>query len=243
MIIFHARMDGRTDAQDVHRCDLCEENMVDMLCVVCPQKVCKSCVGDHLEDDPSRHTLVKYQYRNTTLVLPICSTHSSERCKHFCQECDEPVCPSCISSDIHKKHVFLKISEILHARKEIINNDTKELGEIVFPSYTINVQKEESYATTLEKDYQTLKQSIGDQRTEWHDEIDKFVNNLQNETDEMSDIQLNALNKHLQKVKELCTEIQDTIKGNKDLLKSTNVTKTLSYKKQKFIIEMLSRRV
>lgn len=79
-------MDGRTDAQDVHRSDLCDEYMVDMLCVVCPQKLCKSCVGDHLEDDPSRHTLVKYQYKNTTLVLPICSTHSSERCKHFCQD-------------------------------------------------------------------------------------------------------------------------------------------------------------
>lgn len=76
----------------------------------------------------------------------------------------------------------MKISEIFHARKEIINNDTKELEEIVFPSYTIIVQKEESYATTLEKDYQTLKQSIEDQRTKWHDEIDKFVNNLQNET-------------------------------------------------------------
>lgn len=56
-------MDERTDAQDVHRCDLCEESMVDMLCVVCPQKLCKSCVGDHVYDDPSRHKLVKYQYR------------------------------------------------------------------------------------------------------------------------------------------------------------------------------------
>lgn len=89
---------------------------------------------------------------------------------------------------MHKKHVFLKISEIFHARKEIINNDTKELEEIVFPSYTIIVQKEESYATTLEKDYQTLKQSVEGQHTKWHDEINKFVNNLQNETDEMRDI-------------------------------------------------------
>lgn len=141
-------------------------------------KLCKSCVGDHLDDDHSRHKLVKYQYRNTTLVLQICSTHSSERCENFCQECDEAVCPSCISSNMYKKHVFLKISEILHARKKIISNDTKELEEIVCPSYTIIVQKEESFATTLEKDYQTLKQSIEDQCTKWHDEIDKFVNNL-----------------------------------------------------------------
>lgn len=72
----------------------------------------------------------------------------------------------------------MKISEIFHARKEIINNDTKELEEIVFPSYTIIVQKEESYATTLEKDYQTLKHSIEDQCTKWQNEIDKIVNNL-----------------------------------------------------------------
>lgn len=85
--------------------------------------------------------------------------------------------------------------------KEIINNDTKGLEAIVFPSYTIIVQKEESYATILEQDYQTLKQSFQDQRTKWHDEIDKFVNNMQIETDEMSDMQLKALNKHLQKVK------------------------------------------
>lgn len=136
----------------------------------------------------------------------------------------------------------MKISEILHARKEIINNDTKELEEIVFPSYTIIVQKEESYATTLEKDYQTLKQSIEDQRTKWHDEIDKFVNNLQNETGEMSDIQLKALNKHLQKVKELCTKIQDATKGQR-LAKIHQRYKNTFIQKQKFIIEMLSRRV
>lgn len=82
-----------------------------------------------------------------------------------------------------------------------------------------------------------MKQSIEDQHTKWHDEIDKFVNNLQNETDEMSDIQLKAPNKHLQKVKELCTKIQDTIKGNKDLLKSTNVTKTLSYKSKNSLLK------
>lgn len=53
----------------------------------------------------------------------------------------------------------------------------------------------------------------------------------------MSDIQLKALNKHLQKVKELCTEIQDTIKGNKDLLKSTNVTKIFSYKSKNSLLK------
>lgn len=34
-------MDFITSAQDVKRCEFCDENMVDMLCVVCSLKLCK----------------------------------------------------------------------------------------------------------------------------------------------------------------------------------------------------------
>lgn len=233
----------RTSAQDVQRCELCEENVVDMICVVCPQKLCKSCVGNHLDDDPSRHKLVKYQERNTTLVFPTCPIHSLERCKNYCQDCKEAVCPTCISSDSHRKHEFLKISEVFEKRKEKINTDTKELEEIVFPSYTRIVQKEESDATKLEEDYITLKQSIENQRTKWRDEIDKIVNMLQDETDKMRDVQLKALKKHLQKVKERCTEIQEAIKSNKDMLHSPNVTKTLSYISRNSALKCLPKKL
>lgn len=223
-------MDRRTTAQDVYRCELCDKNMVDMLCVVCPRKLCKSCVGNHLDDDPNKHKVVKFQDKNTTLVLPTCPTHSSERCKNYCQECDKAVCPSCIPSDSHKKHTFLKISEVFEKRKEKINSDTKELDEIVFPSYTRIVQEEESDAAKLEEDYESLNQSIENQRTKWHDEIDKIVNMLQDETNKMRITQLKALKKHLQKVKDLRIEIQEAIESNKDMLHSQNVTETLSYK-------------
>lgn len=223
-------MDRRTTAQDVYRCELCDKNMVDMFCVVCPRKLCKSCVGNHLDDDPNKHKVVKFQDKNTTLVLPTCPTHSSERCKNYCQECDKAVCPSCIPSDSHKKHTFLKISEVFEKRKEKINSDTKELDEIVFPSYTRIVQEEESDAAKLEEDYESLNQSIENQRTKWHDEIDKIVNMLQDETNKMRITQLKALKKHLQKVKDLRIEIQEAIESNKDMLHSQNVTETLSYK-------------
>lgn len=177
-------MDRRTTAQDVYRCELCDENMVDMLCVVCPRKLCKACVGNHLDDDPNKHKLVKFQDRNTTLVLPTCSTHSSERCKNYCEECGKAVCPYCISSDLHKKHTFLIISNVFHERKEIINKDTKELEEIVSSSYISSIRVE-CDASKLKEEHRSLKQSIENQRTKWHDEIDKIANMRQTEADEM----------------------------------------------------------
>lgn len=66
---------------------------------------------------------------------------------------------------------------------------------------------------------------------------------LQDETDKMRDVQLKALKKHLQKVKELCTEIQQAIKSNKDMLHSPNVTETLSYKSRNSALKCLPEKL
>lgn len=222
-------MDPTTSAQDVHRCDLCEENMVDMLCVVCPQKLCTSCVGNHVVDDPRKHKLVKYLDRNTTLVLPKCDIHSTERCKNFCEECDKAVCPSCISSDSHERHKFLKISDMFDNKKEIIRIETQELEQAVYPAYAGIVEQAESNVTKLEEGYETLEQNIEKQRKKWHEEIDIIVNKLKNETDDMKRTQLKAMNDHLQKLKDLLAEVQGSITSNKEILNSSNVSKSLSY--------------
>lgn len=73
----------------------------------------------------------------------------------------------------------------------------------------------------MEEDYTIIKQSIENKLTKWHEEIDKIVNMLQNKTDEMRDIQMKALNKHLQKVKEFQAGVQEVIKSNKDRISPT----------------------
>lgn len=87
----------------------------------------------------------------------------------------------------------------------------KELEEIIFPSYTSFVQQVESDAAKVKEGYQSLKQRIENQRNKWHIEIDKIFDLLQNETEEIRDIQMKALNEHLQKVKELRSGIQKAI--------------------------------
>lgn len=80
---------------------------------------------------------------------------------------------------LSQEHIFLQISEIFQSKKEKINEDTKELEEIVFPLYTSFVQQVESDAAKVKEDYKTLKQRIENQRTKWHNEIDKIVDLLQ----------------------------------------------------------------
>lgn len=222
-------MANRTTAQDVHRCELCEENMVDMLCVVCSFKLCKACVGNHLADDPGKHKLAKYQDRNIVLILPTCDEHKSEQCKNYCQECDKAVCPSCVASKSHERHKFLNISHIFDTKKESIRKDTQELEQAVCPAYKGIVEQTKSNIAKLEGGYETLKQNMEKQRKRWHEEIDNIFNKLKYETDDMKKKQQKALNEHLQNLTDLLAEVKETTDSNKDLLNSSNVSKSLSY--------------
>lgn len=91
----------------------------------------------------------------------------------------------------------------------------------------------------MKEGFKILKQSIENHRTKWHDEIDKIASMMQNEADEMRDLQLKALNKHIRRVKELLTGIQDTIISNKALLQSSSIKETLSYKSKNLALKCL----
>lgn len=142
----------------------------------------------------------------------------------------KPSVPLVFLLTLTKNTYFYQFLKLSNQKKEKINEDNKELEEIIFPSYTSFVQQVESDAAKVKEDYQSLKQRIENQRNKWHIEIDKIFDLLQNETEEMRDIQMKALNEHLQKVKELRSGIQKAINLNKDLLYSHNVTETLSYR-------------
>lgn len=55
----------------------------------------------------------------------------------------------------------------------------------------------------------------------------------------MREKQLNALNKHLRRVKELRRGVQEAIKSNRDFLHSLDVTEILSYKSRNLALKCL----
>lgn len=222
-------MDLRTTAQDVYLCELCNKEMVEMKCLLCPFKLCKACVGNHIAEDPNKHKIVNYEDRNRTLILPICDIHLQERCKNYCQECEKAVCPTCISSDIHVGHKFPIISQIFYSKKEIIKTDIEELEQTVYPFYEGIVTHVESELAEIKTNYETLEQTIEKQRITWHEEIDTVFNKLKRESMDMRKIQLKALNVQLEKLKVLLAEVHGAIDSNKDLQNSSNVSESLLY--------------
>ncbi|XP_048734101.2 uncharacterized protein LOC125650144 [Ostrea edulis] len=222
-------MDPRTSAQDVMRCDLCETAMVQMHCDTCLVNLCKACVGEHFSADLSKpHKIIDFKDRKSTPLYPGCTFHDKERCEMFCKQCHIPVCITCVASDQHLGHKILKIMQVLVEKKEKIAKEKNELNETIFPTYQDIVSDVQNRISQLEKKYGDLSTAITKHGEDWHREIDKLVQKLKADVEEMKTTQLHTLQKHLDEVNKKISDINNEISSIDAALDSNDISTVLS---------------
>ncbi|XP_061168288.1 tripartite motif-containing protein 55-like [Saccostrea echinata] len=203
-------MEPRTSAQDVMRCDLCEIAVVQMHCDICLVNLCKACVGEHMiSDESKKHEIVPFKLRKSTPQYPGCKSHNKERCTMYCSQCDIPVCDTCIASHQHLGHKLIKILQVLDKKKENIILKRNELKETIYPIYQDIASDVQNRMSQLEKEYGDLSTAITKHGEDWHREIDKLVKKFKAEVDEMKNTQLQTLQKHLDEINKIMSDIKD----------------------------------
>ncbi|XP_062615298.1 tripartite motif-containing protein 55-like isoform X1 [Saccostrea cucullata] len=222
-------MDPRTSAQDVKRCDLCETAVVQMHCDTCLVNLCKACVGEHFSADLSKpHKIVDFKDRKSTPLYPKCKSHSKERCQMYCKQCDIPVCINCIDFNLHLGHELSNILRVLDEKKESITKERNELDETIYPTYRGIASDVQNRMSQVEKEYGDLSTTITKHGEKWHREINKLVNKLKAEVDEMKNTQLQTLQKHLDELKKTMSDIKDEINSMETVIDTNDVSKLLS---------------
>ncbi|XP_062619764.1 tripartite motif-containing protein 55-like isoform X2 [Saccostrea cucullata] len=222
-------MDPRTSAQDVMRCDLCETAVVQMHCDTCLVNLCKSCVGEHISKDESKdHKVVKFQFRKSTPLYPGCNHHVKERCEMYCNQCDIPVCVYCITSDQHQGHKILPVMQVCEEMKDKTIKERNELNETIYPTYQDIASDVQNRMSQLEKEYGDLSTAITKHGEDWHREIDKLVEKLKAEVDEMKNTQLQTLQKHLDEINKTMSDIKDEIDSVEMVIDTNDLSKLFS---------------
>ncbi|XP_062616402.1 E3 ubiquitin-protein ligase TRIM71-like [Saccostrea cucullata] len=222
-------MDPRTSAQDVMRCDLCETAVVQMHCDTCLVNLCTACVGKHMiSDESKKHEVVKFQARKSTPLFPKCKHHIKERCEMYCNQCDIPVCTSCVASDKHLGHKIVKILQVSDERRNKIMKDITELNETIYPTYQDIASDVQNRMSQLEKEYGDLSTAITKHGEDWHREIDKLVKKLKAEVDEMKNTQLQTLQKHLDEINKTMSDIKDEIDSLEMVTDTNDLSKLIS---------------
>nr|XP_022288518.1 uncharacterized protein LOC111100727 [Crassostrea virginica] len=230
-------MDPDYSAQDIARCDLCKVVEVQSYCDFCHINLCKPCIGEHISDDYSKHTIVPFDLRRSTPIYPKCEKHPNKTCDLQCNDCNIFLCSHCLASKEHNKdHELSKLEEIFNQKKDQIQKDREEIKLQLLPAYEDIATELEYKIASLDVDYNILTMELSKHGEELHREIDNVINQRQKEIDENKAKHLSILKKHLEEIKKLQSLIQETIQTLIEKEDSNEVTPTIRYssKNQEF---------
>ena len=111
-------MDPNYSAQDVVRCDLCKTAIVERYCDFCHVNLCKLCI-EHTIDNYTKHTIVPFELRRSTLIHPKCEKHPSKACELHCKDCNIFLCSHCLALKQHnKEHELLNLAELFIKKRK-----------------------------------------------------------------------------------------------------------------------------
>lgn len=170
-------MDPENSAQDVTRCELCKDNVVQSYCDFCHFNLCKPCIGEHIFDEYDNHRIVPLHYRNLTLVYSKCKIHRNEICDFLCKNCKISVCSFCMVSNQHKGHDFFELSEVYKTNVKMAKNEKDEL-EKNHHTLENDIFDLENQIAHVDATYEKLKKEMLEQKNKWHREINYVINKM-----------------------------------------------------------------
>nr|XP_022290111.1 uncharacterized protein LOC111101798 [Crassostrea virginica] len=223
-------MDPYYSAQDVARCDLCEIAIAQSYCDFCHVNLCKPCIGEHISDDYSRHTIVPFHQRRSTLIYPKCKTHPKKSCELQCTDCNVFLCTICLASEQHnKEHKLSNLEEVFNKKKDHIKMDKEKINKQLWPAYEDIKTELENQIEKINVDYKKLTTQMAKHREELHKEIDNAMNLQEKEIDENKTKHHAILKKQLEEIKQLQSLMQERLHTLNEMEDSNEVSPTIQY--------------
>ena len=224
------KMDPDYIPQDVARCALCKVAIAQSYCDFCHVNLCKPCIGEHISDDYSKHTIVPFHMRRSTLIYPKCETHPKKACEFQCKDCNAILCSHCLASEQHnKEHKLSILEELFSKRKEQIKKDKKEIIKQLLPAHEDIAADLENQIANLDGNYTKLTTEMSKHREELHREIDNAMNQREKEINENKVKHHAILRKKLDEIKQLQSLMQETLHTLNELEDSNEISPTIHY--------------
>ncbi|XP_078330155.1 uncharacterized protein LOC144624374 [Crassostrea virginica] len=209
-------------AQDVITCDLCDK-AAQQFCNSCQVNLCETCVKKHRNEFKTLvHEIVPFIERKIQLVFSECGEHSGQRCEVNCKKCNQPVCVKCIVSGRHKGHDVEELTETHENKIRKIKSDTEEIKAYIIPKYQNEDHKIGNTISTTKSKIEDLGKKSKELRKLWHQEVDSIFDKIDSLGLSLGEEKLNALQGYHNKIRNLISEMNKTVKLNEKLINSNN---------------------
>ncbi|XP_056008579.1 E3 ubiquitin-protein ligase TRIM71-like [Ostrea edulis] len=220
----------RRSAQEVLLCDSCETAPLQSHCELCNINLCTNCVGKHLLDSSRKHRVIPFIEKSSApKVYPKCPTHADKQSELYCEECDVPVCSTCVSKK-HRGHNLCDVLEKFSAKTESLQKDLEELESRICPRYEEMASDVQTEKSELETNYGKLTTAADQQGEVLHREVTAIVNQRKSDIQEMKNKHMAALDKNTDEITQRITELRKIIEDLKKILNTKDVSLTSTYK-------------
>ncbi|XP_056008124.1 E3 ubiquitin-protein ligase TRIM71-like [Ostrea edulis] len=219
----------RRSAQTVLLCDLCETVDLHSHCELCNVHLCKACVEEHLSDSSKKHNVVYFLHRKSTPSYSKCPTHADKHSELYCEECDVPVCSTCVSKK-HRGHNLCDVLEKFSSKTENLQKDLEELESRICPRYEEMASDVQTEKSELQTKYGKLTTDADQQGEVLHREVTAIVNQRKSDIQEMKTKHMAALDKNTDEITQRITELRKIIEDLKKILNTKDVSLTSTYK-------------
>ena len=223
-------MDPYYSDQDVVRCDLCKTAIVEHYCDFCHVNLCKLRIGEHTIDNYSKHTIVPFELRRSTLIYPKCDKHPSKACELHCKDCNIFLCSQYLALKQHnKEHELSNLAELFIKKRKHIQKDKTELEKKLLPVYKDVATELEDQISNLEDEYKQFTTEISKHREELHKEIDDAMNQREEECRENKMKHHDILRKQLDEIKQSLSLMQEELHALDEMKISNEVSPTILF--------------
>lgn len=208
-------MDARKCAQDVLRCAVCKENIVEMMCIFCSVYTCNECVREH-SDDYTQHQFVNLKERgNEGQNYSECGIHKNFICEILCRDCDVYLCTKCVLTNAHKTHELLNMEEVfvLKCTEEIVQNDIHELKDKIYPAYESVAKDIEGEMQAVIEQYEKLLKAALKYGQIWHEIINRCTDRFIGKIKHKRKLHLDELKKDLEEIQKSLSQISFDIRN------------------------------
>ncbi|XP_062568494.1 uncharacterized protein LOC134281339 [Saccostrea cucullata] len=221
-----------TWAQEVIICDICHEDATYQFCHSCQVKLCGNCINEHVNAEKLLpHDIVPFTKRNEKVVSRLCEIHPGQKCEACCHQCDVLICMKCVIAS-HQSHQIEEIPSAYLDNMKKINLDTDELQKILDLDKEQSDARESNIKDRIAKtsaNFEELERELEHPRSLWHQEVYEIFDKhktLIKSLKEKAVISLVEQNLHPNRVTQ---KMLQTIKENKDILRSKTVSKVVNY--------------
>ncbi|XP_062592606.1 uncharacterized protein LOC134254055 [Saccostrea cucullata] len=219
-----------TWAQEVITCDICN-NAAYQFCNSCQVNLCGNCINKHVDAHKLLpHDIVPFTKRNVKEVSQQCELHPGQKCEACCQQCDVVVCMKCVITS-HKTHSIEEIPADYYDNIEKILLESEELQkQLDFEKRQSAADKSNTCIAKTTAKFEEIERELEGHQICWHQEVDKIFEKHQNSIKSMKDKAIKSLTEKNHESRSITESMIQTIKENKEILRSKPVSKVVNYK-------------